>query len=423
MAIYLLHVKTIGRARGGCVTRAAAYRAGERIRDQRVKRTYKFERNDVVLKEIALPSQFSADASLDWARNRATLWNAVEQTNRRNARLGRELLVVLPPELTPAQRAHLVRRFAQELADKHQNAVDATIHLPRPRADERHHHAHLLTTTREVTPRGLGSRTVWDLSGTERYARGLGPSKGELLFARERWAQLTNEALREAGLDLRVDHRGLRARGINKEPVPKIPQKILYMERRSGIPTQAGNDIRRRYRERVEARLKGEDELRRVVQRQKEEGRQRVLEQAQRQAALPKRRPWASLTKEELTQRRQEYYQAHKEELKEKRRAYYRKNVEAIRQKKRELRLRAKPAPERQSLQKQHTRVPARTPEDSVRNWLAYRERQKQAELSQSTSQRRAPERALAKSVDHGDDEIFGRRGKKTRTRDYDYGM
>jgi hypothetical protein len=62
-------------------------------------------------------------------------------------------------------------------------------------------------TTREVTPEGLGPRTALDLSGTERHARGLGPSKSDLLLIRERWAQLTNEALLEAGIQDRVDHR------------------------------------------------------------------------------------------------------------------------------------------------------------------------------------------------------------------------
>jgi len=30
-----------------------------------------------------------------------------------------------------------------------------------------------------------------------------------------------NEALRDAGLTARVDHRGFKARGINREPVPE----------------------------------------------------------------------------------------------------------------------------------------------------------------------------------------------------------
>lgn len=55
MAIYLLHVKPISRAKGGRVTRSAAYRAGERIRDERTRELYDFtDRDDVVHKEILL---------------------------------------------------------------------------------------------------------------------------------------------------------------------------------------------------------------------------------------------------------------------------------------------------------------------------------------------------------------------------------
>jgi hypothetical protein len=35
MAVYKIDVKIFSRGKGGCVTRAAAYRAGERIRDER----------------------------------------------------------------------------------------------------------------------------------------------------------------------------------------------------------------------------------------------------------------------------------------------------------------------------------------------------------------------------------------------------
>jgi hypothetical protein len=119
MAIYCMDVKTFGRARGGRVTRAAAYRAGECIRDERTREMYNHtDRDDVVHKEIMLPVEFAVDLSLDWARDRSILWNAAEHTNRGNARLAREVLVVLPPELTPQQRIQLVRRFSQELADR-----------------------------------------------------------------------------------------------------------------------------------------------------------------------------------------------------------------------------------------------------------------------------------------------------------------
>jgi hypothetical protein len=95
----------------------------------------------------------------------------------------------------------------------------------------------------------------------------------DLLWLRERWAQISNEALREAGLTARIDHRSYKDQGIDREPKPLIPPNIDYSERHSGRSTPAGNDIRDRYRERVEARLKGPRELARVLKRQREEGR------------------------------------------------------------------------------------------------------------------------------------------------------
>lgn len=169
MAKYFLLVKIFSRVRGSRVTRAAAYRAGERIRDERTSESYNYSnRRDIVHTEIILPSGLASRLDMEWARDRATLWNTVEDaSDRRNSRLAREVLVTLPPELTPAQRTNLVRTFSQELAEKYRSAVDFAVHEPRAGSDPRHHHAHVLMTTREVTPEGLGPRTTLDLSGRQ----------------------------------------------------------------------------------------------------------------------------------------------------------------------------------------------------------------------------------------------------------------
>src|SRR5213082_3113529 len=53
MAKYFLHVKIFSRRKGSRVTRAAAYRAGERIRDERTSEVYNYsDRQDVLHKEI-----------------------------------------------------------------------------------------------------------------------------------------------------------------------------------------------------------------------------------------------------------------------------------------------------------------------------------------------------------------------------------
>src|SRR5438876_4750424 len=126
MAKYFLHVKVFSRGKGSRVTRAAAYRAGERIHDDRTSESYDYsDRQDIPHEEIVLPSQLAGRTDLNWARERSALWNAAEQAGqRRNARLAREVLVTLPPELAQAERTALARRWAGELADRYGSAVD-----------------------------------------------------------------------------------------------------------------------------------------------------------------------------------------------------------------------------------------------------------------------------------------------------------
>jgi ATP-dependent exoDNAse (exonuclease V) alpha subunit len=256
MAIYVLNMKTLGRANGSSAPSAIAYRAGERIRDERTGRTYDHSaRQDVLHKEILVPSKF-ADAPPEWTHDRSTLWNAAEAAeSRKNARVAREFMVALPAELSHAQRVALVRGFSQELADRHGFAIDVAVHAPRPGADRdpRNFHAHLLATTRTVTAEGLGAKTPLELNDANRLERGLEPFVSELIWTRERWATMTNEALREAQLGARVDHRTLAAQGIDREPAPQLPRSVLEIERR-GERSEVAERIRAEHAERAQAR-------------------------------------------------------------------------------------------------------------------------------------------------------------------------
>jgi ATP-dependent exoDNAse (exonuclease V) alpha subunit len=256
MAVYFLNLTTFGRSGGSSAPSAAAYRAGERIRDERTGRTYDHtDRRDVMHKEIVLPSRY-ADEDMAWARDRASLWNAAEEAeSRKNARVAREYLVALPVELTPEQRRGLARAFSQELSDRYKFAVDLSIHAPRdfPGSDPRNFHAHLLATTREVTTTGLASKTSLELSDARRQELGLGPAINELLYVRERWASVTNEAYRSAQLAARVDHRTLAAQGIDREPGPHIPRVAYELERR-GHRSVLAEKLREEHELRVQAR-------------------------------------------------------------------------------------------------------------------------------------------------------------------------
>jgi hypothetical protein len=313
MAIYFLRSHHLSRKDGTRVTRAAAYRAGERIRDERSSEVYDHsDRGDVVYKEVVVPADLADRPDMAWTQDRGTLWNAAEHAGaRRNSRLARDWLVFLPSELNSNQRTRLVRAFSQELADKYRCAVDVCVHLPRPGADVRNHHAHLLMTTREVTPDGLGRRTTLELGGRERHLLGMGnSSREEYLAVRERWADLTNQALQHAGLSARVDHRSLEKQGIDREPAPTIPEKVFYAERNTQKHSAAGDAIRARHQERVAARLEGRDALARIVQRQRAEIKQRALENLKRQQEGAKSSRWGTLSREERNEKRREQYRS-----------------------------------------------------------------------------------------------------------------
>jgi ATP-dependent exoDNAse (exonuclease V) alpha subunit len=253
MPLYRLQINSISRSAGRKAIAAAAYRAGERIRDERTGKLHNYaSRKDVRHTEIILPSALK-DGEAGWARDRSRLWNAAEAAeHRRDSRVAREYQVALPHELSAPQRLELARRFSRELADRHNIGVDLAIHDPRPDSDPRSYHAHLLVTTREVGPAGFGGKAGLDLSISENAKRGLAGA-GEMTAIRERWASMTNEAYRAAGLDLRVDHRSLAAQGIDREPQPKIPFQLVQMERR-GVRSEVAERIRAAYRERVAAR-------------------------------------------------------------------------------------------------------------------------------------------------------------------------
>ena len=70
MAIYHLHVKVIGRKSGSSAVASAAYRAGSRLRDERLDRSHDFSaKRGVVHSEVMLPE----GAPQAWGDNRVNL--------------------------------------------------------------------------------------------------------------------------------------------------------------------------------------------------------------------------------------------------------------------------------------------------------------------------------------------------------------
>lgn len=210
-AIFHVDVQTIKRAEGRSAVAAAAYRAGTRLVDLRTGTSVNYTRKRGVLETF-----IAAPDGCDWITDRQTLWNAAEAAeNRSNSVVAREWMVALPSALDAAQRASLARALAVELVTRYGVAVDVALHAPAKDGDERNFHAHLLTTTREVTPDGLGDKTrILDAAKTG------GP---EIAAMRKWWQDTINDALEAAEKDVRVDHRPRAAIAKERgEPAPEV---------------------------------------------------------------------------------------------------------------------------------------------------------------------------------------------------------
>jgi ATP-dependent exoDNAse (exonuclease V) alpha subunit len=261
MAIYHLSVKPISRAGGRSATAAAAYRSGELVHDLTSDEVFDYTRKRGVEHSEIVLSAAAARADINWARDRQALWNAAEIAEvRKDARVAREYEVALPHELNRGQRVELVRAFAVELANRYGVAVDFSIHLPHRSGDDRNHHAHIMTTTREITATGLGSKAAIEWSDTDRRKKGLEPAKTEVKAIRERWAALTNEHLLQRGIEVRVDHRSLQEQGIDREPQSHLGPAVSGMERR-GMETEVGKRISWEMEAAAQARLERAAEI------------------------------------------------------------------------------------------------------------------------------------------------------------------
>lgn len=261
MAIYHLTVKPVSRKAGRSATAAAAYRAAELVQDRSSGEVFDYTRKrGVEHAEIVLPAE-CVRRDIQWARDREALWNAAEVAeNRSNSRVAREYEVALPHELTKAQRVELVRGFAVEIADRHGVAVDFAIHAPHRLGDRRNWHAHVLATTRVIEPAGLGEKATIEWSDTNRRKAELEPARKEIESIRARWAELTNEKLREHGHAVRIDHRSLEAQGVEREPTTHLGPAVSGMERR-GIATEVGKRLEREALEAAQRRLEQAAEL------------------------------------------------------------------------------------------------------------------------------------------------------------------
>lgn len=233
MAIYHFSGTVISRSQGRSAVACAAYRAGERLLDERYGKEHDYSKKaDVLHREILLPEGAPAEF-LD----RGVLWNAVEACEKRkDAQLAREFNFALPRELSLEQNILLARGFVQETFVGEGMIADLCLHSDKGSDGEPHPHAHVMLTMREVGEAGFGPKVrSWN-------------DKALLLSWREGWAEVANRHLVLNGFEVTIDHRSFADQGIGLEPQHKIGSvvardKLARLEDHQRIARENGEKL------------------------------------------------------------------------------------------------------------------------------------------------------------------------------------
>ncbi|ECZ9886257.1 MAG: MobA/MobL family protein [Citrobacter freundii] len=221
MALYRLEMQNVSRANGVSSVAKAAYRHRSVMIDKRTGEIHgekSANRDDLVYAEILAPDNtpdFLIKSSND-------LWGFVEQTEKRkDARTAKEFKITLAKELSNEQNIALMKDFLlNHFVDKG-IICDFVLHNDK---DNKNPHAHVMITTREITPDGFGKKVrEWDEEKT-------------LQQWRKDWAKVQNRHLKNAGLKSRVSHRTLEAQknimidlAKKAEDAKDFDKSILYL--------------------------------------------------------------------------------------------------------------------------------------------------------------------------------------------------
>jgi hypothetical protein len=231
VAIYSLNAEIVSRGKGDSAVGAAAYQSRSRMVDMRTGEVHDYSRNrdELLFEGIYAPNP---KAVPEWARDRESLWNHVEQFERRkDAQLARRFIIALPHELNPEQNRYAIQDWVRENFTRKGYIADVAIHTPGKEGDNRNYHAHVLVVLRKLDGQELAAKK--DQTTTRER-------KDELQAVRESWERIGNRHLERHGFEPSLDHRSLEAQGIERVPSVHLGRATTALER-DGIQTERGD--------------------------------------------------------------------------------------------------------------------------------------------------------------------------------------
>lgn len=283
MAIAFIRGNAISRLKGQSVVASAAYRACEKLHDERHCHDPDHKDPDYRSKSGHLAGGLVLPGGKEWTREE--LWNAVEAYEKRiDARLAKELIIAMPKELSVDENISLTKEIAilvsTELhpdGTEDEYCVDWNLHAPHSEAlcdedgnfildgngkkiieDNDNYHSHILMSER-----------AWDseLGTFKRLKDRKRNSKEWMSELKLRIGELMNKRLREKGIP-EVDFRSFEER--NAEAIEKTGKELEAPQKHRG-PIGTNMDRKRRRRiNKIKRELKMvQDELNRIEAKEK----------------------------------------------------------------------------------------------------------------------------------------------------------
>lgn len=184
-----------------------AYRAGIKMVDEMSGKTYNYSLKGVkdnIQSEILLPE----NASEKW-KDRAFLYNQVQRGETyANAQFLREIEFALSNEFSPQENIEIAKKAAQKLVDK---GMVADLHFHK--LDGNNPHCHMVLTMRRIT-----KEDEFDTLKARDW------NKPSIIQGfRKNLEKLLNEKYQQKGLDMYVDRRSYKERGLDLIPQKHLP--------------------------------------------------------------------------------------------------------------------------------------------------------------------------------------------------------
>jgi hypothetical protein len=193
----------------------------------------------------------------DWCTDHPlSFWKHADRHERKNAAAYREWIISLPNEFDHEQNTMLGRKVAKAVAGI--RPWQMALHGPEGElSGSPNPHIHVMISDRAPDgvcrpPKQYFSRynpAHPERGGCRKLSGGKTRQqmRDDLITTREEIAALQNEALAEAGMDVRVDHRSLREQGIDRAPGfhlgPARIKKMTTEERREHAASKQKNRL------------------------------------------------------------------------------------------------------------------------------------------------------------------------------------